>query len=34
MDGEQVTDPRAELVLRPGQVLKAGKRKYGRVVLK
>ncbi len=34
VDGEKVTDPRAELALRPGQVLKAGKRKYGRVVLK
>ncbi len=34
VDGERVTDPRAELMLRPGQVLKAGKRKYGRVVLK
>jgi len=33
VDGEKVTDPRAELALRPGQVLKAGKRRYGRVVI-
>jgi len=33
VDGEKITDPRAELTLTSGQVLKAGKRKYGRVVL-
>jgi tyrosyl-tRNA synthetase len=33
IDGQKVTDPRAELSLTAGQVLKAGKRKYGRVVL-
>jgi len=33
VDGEKVTDPRAELTLSAGQVLKAGKRKYGRVAL-
>ncbi|HEY8347167.1 MAG TPA: tyrosine--tRNA ligase [Symbiobacteriaceae bacterium] len=33
LDGERVTDPRAELTVRTGQVLKVGKRKYGRVVL-
>lgn len=33
VDGEKVTDPRAELQLASGQVLKAGKRKYGRVVV-
>lgn len=34
IDGEKVTDPRAELTLSAGQVLKAGKRKYGRVVVR
>jgi len=34
VDGEKVTDPRAELQLTGGQVLKAGKRKYGRVVIR
>ncbi|HLN62733.1 MAG TPA: tyrosine--tRNA ligase [Symbiobacteriaceae bacterium] len=34
VDGEKVSDPRAELMLTSGQVLKAGKRKYGRVVVK
>ena len=33
LDGERVGDPRAELLVTNGQVLKAGKRKYGRVVL-
>ncbi|HWI52094.1 MAG TPA: tyrosine--tRNA ligase [Symbiobacteriaceae bacterium] len=33
VDGEKVTDPKAELTVAAGQVLKAGKRKYGRVVL-
>jgi tyrosyl-tRNA synthetase len=33
IDGERVSDPRAELTLRDGQVLKAGKRKYARVVI-
>lgn len=33
IDGEKVTDPRAELTVSAGQVLKAGKRKYGRVVV-
>lgn len=33
VDGERVQDPKAELALQPGQVLKAGKRKYGRVVI-
>jgi tyrosyl-tRNA synthetase len=33
IDGEKVTDPRAELTPKAGQVLKAGKRKYGRVVI-
>jgi len=33
LDGEKVTDPRAELTVQSGQVLKAGKRKYGRVVV-
>jgi tyrosyl-tRNA synthetase len=33
VDGEKVSDPRAELVVTAGQVLKAGKRKYGRVVI-
>jgi len=33
IDGEKVSDPRAELTLASGQVLKAGKRKYGRVKL-
>jgi tyrosyl-tRNA synthetase len=33
IDGQKVTDPKAELNLAAGQVLKAGKRKYGRVVL-
>jgi len=33
VDGEKVTDPRAELTVRTGQVLRAGKRKYGRVVI-
>jgi tyrosyl-tRNA synthetase len=34
VDGEKVKDPKAELTLVGGQVLKAGKRKYGRVVIK
>jgi tyrosyl-tRNA synthetase len=34
IDGEKVTDPRAELTVADGQVLKAGKRKYGRVVVR
>ncbi|MEW8979324.1 MAG: tyrosine--tRNA ligase [Symbiobacterium sp.] len=33
VDGERVTDPRAALTLRAGQVLKVGKRKFGRVVV-
>ncbi len=33
VDGERITDPRAELSLKGGEVLKAGKRKYGRVVV-
>lgn len=33
VDGERVQDPKAELALQTGQVLKAGKRKYGRVVI-
>ncbi|MFZ5815381.1 MAG: tyrosine--tRNA ligase [Bacillota bacterium] len=33
VDGEKVTDPKAELRLSSGQVLKAGKRKFGRVVV-
>ena len=33
IDGEKVTDPRAEVTVTAGQVLKAGKRKYGRVVV-
>jgi len=33
VDGEKVTDPRAALDLRSGQILKAGKRKYGRVLV-
>lgn len=33
VDGEKVADPRAALTLKGGEVLKAGKRKYGRVVL-
>lgn len=33
IDGEKVTDPKAGLSLTAGQVLKAGKRKYGRVVI-
>jgi len=34
IDGEKVSDPRTELQLRDGQVLKVGKRKYGRVKLR
>lgn len=34
IDGEKVADPKAELTVSAGQVLKAGKRKYGRVVIK
>jgi tyrosyl-tRNA synthetase len=34
IDGEKVTDPKAALTVTNGQVLKAGKRKYGRVVLR
>ncbi|HEY3364679.1 MAG TPA: tyrosine--tRNA ligase [Symbiobacteriaceae bacterium] len=34
VDGEKVADPRAELTLTTGQVLKVGKRKYGRVAVK
>ncbi len=33
VDGEKVTDPRTALDLRVGQILKVGKRKYGRVVV-
>jgi tyrosyl-tRNA synthetase len=33
LDGQKVSDPRSELRLVEGQVLKAGKRKYGRVRL-
>ncbi|HYG60485.1 MAG TPA: tyrosine--tRNA ligase, partial [Symbiobacteriaceae bacterium] len=33
IDGEKVSDPRAELTVTAGQVLKAGKRKFGRVVI-
>jgi tyrosyl-tRNA synthetase len=33
VDGEKISDPRAELTLTAGQVLKAGKRKYGRIKL-
>ncbi|HWI60233.1 MAG TPA: tyrosine--tRNA ligase [Symbiobacteriaceae bacterium] len=33
VDGEKVTDPRAELTVTAGQILKAGKRKYGRIVI-
>ncbi len=34
VDGEKVTDPKAALTLIDGQVLKVGKRKFGRVVVK
>lgn len=34
LDGQKVTDPRAALTVSDGQVLKAGKRKYGRVVVR
>jgi tyrosyl-tRNA synthetase len=33
LDGERVTDPRAALSLTSGQVLKVGKRKFGRLVI-
>ncbi len=33
IDGEKVTDPKAMLTVTAGQVLKAGKRKFGRVVV-
>jgi len=33
IDGEKVSDPKAMLTVTNGQVLKAGKRKYGRVVV-
>ncbi|HYF79978.1 MAG TPA: tyrosine--tRNA ligase [Symbiobacteriaceae bacterium] len=33
IDGEKVSDPKAELTVTEGQILKAGKRKYGRVVI-
>ncbi|HYF95106.1 MAG TPA: tyrosine--tRNA ligase [Symbiobacteriaceae bacterium] len=33
VDGEKVTDPKAALTVAAGQILRAGKRKYGRVVL-
>lgn len=33
VDGEKVSDPKAELTVTAGQILKAGKRKYGRVVI-
>jgi tyrosyl-tRNA synthetase len=33
IDGEKVSDARAEITVTAGQVLKAGKRKYGRIVI-
>jgi len=33
IDGQKIADPRAELSVKTGQVLKVGKRKYGRVKL-
>ncbi|MDF2630088.1 MAG: tyrS, partial [Symbiobacteriaceae bacterium] len=33
IDGEKVSDPKLELTVTEGQILKAGKRKFGRVVI-